>query len=130
MGKTNNRGISAAAGAAIDENYTATLEAQTLTDAENVVYDASLGVNAQVLLTDNRIFDAPTNAIPGSSGKLVIVQDDTGSRLATWAAEWKFAGGTGLVLSTAADAVDILHWYTPDGEVFYVLGSQKALASD
>lgn len=128
-GKTSNRGVSRTAGALIDGNYDATLGMQTLTDAATVLYGANSGVNATVTLADNRTLACPTDAPAGASGKYQIKQDATGSRLATWASGWKWAGGTDGVLSTGANAIDVLSWWTPDGAVFHVLTLQKAMAT-
>lgn len=126
---TNNAGCSARAGEAIDENYFHTRGYQVLTDAASIVYDCDLGVNARVVLGASRTIPVPQNAQPGDTGVFTIVQDGTGSRLATWASGWKWVGGTDLVLSTGASAIDLLHWYTPDGTNFYVLSTGKAYAT-
>ncbi len=102
---------------------------QALTDATTVAFDVSLGHNAHVTLTTSRIFGAPTNARAGDRGILRITQPAGGSALATWNAVWKHAGGTDTVLSTGANAVDTLAWYSPDGTVFEILSATKALAT-
>lgn len=100
-----------------------------LTPAATIVYDVASGVNASVTLDANATFAIPTNAQAGDRGTLSIAQDATGSRLATWAAGWRFPGGTDLVLSTGANAVDHVHWFTPDGALFFQYVAPKANAA-
>ena len=47
---------------------------------------------------------------------LMVVQDSTGGRKATWPSSVKWAGGSAPVLSTGANAIDIVSFlYTGDG---------------
>lgn len=59
-----------------------------------------------------------SNPIDGFSYVLILKQDATGSRLATWPATVKWAGGTAPTLSTAANAIDILT-FVWDGTSYY-----------
>lgn len=45
--------------------------------------------------------------IAGDKLRLILTQDATGSRTATWPSNFKKAGGT-LTLSTGANAVDVI----------------------
>jgi hypothetical protein len=45
----------------------------------------------------------------GSSGSIVIRQDGTGSRVATWGTNWKFVGAS-KTLTTTANAIDRVDW--------------------
>ncbi len=96
---------------------------QVLTDAATIAFDTSLGVNASVALTTSRIIGNPTNAQPGDSGHLTIIQPVAGSALATWGSAWRHAGGTDFVLSTEGGTIDTIYWYTPDGIVFEILSA-------
>lgn len=79
----------------------------TLTDAATIAVDLSLANNHTVTLGGNRTLGNPTNGRPGQTGSIFIVQDGTGSRTLTPAANWHFAkGGTHPTFSTAANAVD------------------------
>jgi hypothetical protein len=60
-------------------------------------------------------FTAPSNPC---SLTLILVQDGTGSRTATWPASVLWAGGTAPTLSTAANAVDIVS-FIYDGTNYY-----------
>ena len=64
-------------------------------------------------------FTAP--AKPGNL-VLVIIQDSTGGRKATWPSSVKWVGGSAPTLSTAANAVDIIA-FLYDGTNYYGVGS-------
>jgi len=55
---------------------------------------------------------SPSNAYNGLSGFIEVIQSSTGSDLInTYGGTWKFAGGVAPVLSTAANAVDVLPFF-------------------
>jgi hypothetical protein len=83
----------------------------TLTDAATIAVDMSTFINAVVTLGGNRALGNPTNEKVGQSGVIRIVQDATGSRTLTYGTDWEFAGGVAPVLSTAANAQDLLFYY-------------------
>lgn len=83
----------------------------TLTDAATITVDMSTFLNAVVTLAGNRAMGNPSNEKPGQSGCIRIVQDGTGSRTLSYGTDWEFAGGTAPVLSTAANAQDLLFYY-------------------
>jgi hypothetical protein len=58
-------------------------------------------------LTGNVTFTL-SNPVSGFAYNLVLKQDATGSRTATWPASVKWAGGTPPTLSTAANAIDVI----------------------
>ena len=98
----------------IQPNGTGTVEVKrassalnTLTDAATIAVDLSLANNHTVTLGGNRTLGNPTNAEPGQTGSIFIVQDGTGGRTLTPDTNWHFAkGGTHPTFSTAANAVD------------------------
>lgn len=81
-----------------------------LADGPTITPDFSLGINFVVVLGGNRTLANPTNQLSGRTGRIAIVQDATGSRTLAYGANWKFVNGVAPVLSTAANAVDILHY--------------------
>jgi len=83
----------------------------TLTDAATIAVNLSLSNNFVVTLGGNRALGNPTNAVAGQSGVITFVQDATGSRTITPAANYKTEGGAGIVLSTAASAEDDVYYY-------------------
>ena len=74
----------------------------------SVEYNLAAGNNFTTVLNANVTFDNPINPQPGQSGIIYVRQDGTGSRTASFAANWEFTGGTAPTLSTAASAVDAL----------------------
>jgi hypothetical protein len=81
-----------------------------LVDAATIAVDMGTFINASVTLGGNRTLGTPSNAKPGQSGRIRIIQDGTGSRTLAFAANWKFVGGQAPVLSTAASAEDWLYY--------------------
>lgn len=84
-----------------------TNSAQTLTYAATVTPNSSAGWVQYILLAGAVTFAAPTNPAAGQEVTLIIQQDATGTRVATWNAAYTFPGGT-KTLSTAANAVDMV----------------------
>lgn len=78
----------------------------TLTDGATVTPDFAASNNYTLTLGGNRTIANPTNLTAGQSGSIFLVQDGTGSRLASWGSYWDFAGGVAPVLTTTASAVD------------------------
>lgn len=83
----------------------------TLTDAATIAVDMSTFINAVVTLAGNRALGNPTNEKVGQSGLIRIVQDATGSRTLSYGTDWEFAGGTAPVLTTTANAQDLLFYH-------------------
>jgi|TARA_R110000822_G_scaffold235033_5_gene366029 hypothetical protein len=50
----------------------------------------------------------PSNAVPGQSGTIYLIQNVSGSHAATYGSAWKFVGASVPNLSTAVSAVDLL----------------------
>ena len=78
---------------------------------------------ATLTLTGNTTFDAPTQMVDGAFYSLIMIQDGTGGRTASWNAVFKWAGGTAPTLTTTASAKDILVWRS-DGTNMYEVGRQ------
>ncbi len=96
----------------------------SLTAGATVAWDMNAAPNAKLTAAQNFTLSAPSNIIAGSGGMLVITQDATGSRVITWDSAYKFAAGTPIVLSTAANAIDAFSWYSPDGTNVYISGGK------
>jgi hypothetical protein len=75
----------------------------------NTQCDATLAPSASFTLNN------PTNIAAGSTCTVTITQDATGGRVITYGTAYKFPGGAKFVLSTAANAVDVLSCHSPDG---------------
>lgn len=78
---------------------------EALTYAATTAIDWDRGPNKSVALTGNVTFTF-ANLRAGSTYSLLVLQDATGSRIATWPASAKFVGTDGT-LSTAANATDL-----------------------
>lgn len=77
----------------------------------NVAVNLSTGLNFTLAMTGGPwTLDSPTNAKPGQSGFIEVTQDATGGRVLSFAAGWTFGGGVDPVLSTAANAKDVLQF--------------------
>jgi hypothetical protein len=80
-------------------------------------------------LTSVAVANAPTSGRVGSL-TLEIHQDGTGNRSIAWGAAFRFPGGAGSALSTAANAIDIFTLTTRDGgTTWYVFEGGKAFAA-
>ena len=53
----------------------------------------------------------PSTESVGQSGIIVIIQDGTGGRTLGLGTDYESVGGSGITLSTAASAVDILPYF-------------------
>ena len=105
------------------QEFTATqnFNATTLTDASTIAWDTSANQVTSVTLGGNRTFGAPTNQVDGAAYVLIIKQDSTGSRTATFNSVFKFVGGTAPTLTTTASARDQLV-FVSDGTNLHEIG--------
>ena len=87
--------------------------------------DWALAANqvATLTLIGNTTFDAPTQMVDGSFYSLIIIQDGTGGRTASWDTVFKWAAATAPTLTTTAAAKDIFVWRS-DGSNMYEVGRQ------
>jgi hypothetical protein len=82
-----------------------------LTDAATIAVDMNTGMNFTVTLGGNRTLGNPTNAKPGQTGVIYVIQDGTGGRTLAFGANYKFAGGTAFSIDTAANRVSALSYH-------------------
>jgi hypothetical protein len=70
----------------------------------------NMATNNQFTITlgGNRTLAAPTNLTAGQTGHIYLIQDGTGSRTLSYNSVFQFAGGSDPVLTTGANAVDLL----------------------
>ena len=94
-----------------------------LTDASSIATDLALSNNFSVTLAGNRTLANPTNTVAGQSGSIFITQDGTGSRTLAYGANFKFAGGTAPVLSTAASSIDRLDYVVAEATKIHAVVS-------
>lgn len=81
-----------------------------LTPGATVNLDLSTGINFTLAMGGNYTLANPTNAKEGQSGNILITQDATGSRALAYGTSYKPVGGSAPVLSTAANARDLLRY--------------------
>ena len=93
---------------------TGTLVATTNTDTSNsgsVTLDFAANQNFVLTLTGNVTLANPSTEQVGQSGIICCIQDGTGSRTLSLGTDYETAGGAGITLSTAANAVDIIPYF-------------------
>jgi len=97
-----------------------------LTDAANISWNLIVAPYGVVTLGGNRTLDNPVYLQPGQHYVLIVKQDATGSRTLSYGANYKWVSGAAPVLSTAANAIDILTFMC-DGTNMYG-SAQKGFA--
>ena len=99
---------------AIDENqvtsfsHAAVGSTQTANATGSTVLDFQTYQNFVLTFTGNVTFANPSTEAVGQTGLIYIIQDGTGSRTLALGTDYETAGGSGLTISTAASAVDIV----------------------
>ncbi|HQS59720.1 MAG: hypothetical protein B7Y56_02980 [Gallionellales bacterium 35-53-114] len=78
--------------------------------AASMAIDLSLANHFTHTTSENTTLAAPSNAVAGQSGLIVITQGATARTLA-YNAFWKFAGGTVPTLTATIGAVDVFGYY-------------------
>lgn len=73
-----------------------------------IAWDLNNAPVSVVVMNQNATLASPVSMVAGPLGlyRITFVQDATGGRTLSWGGAFKFAGGTPVVLSTAANAVD------------------------
>lgn len=99
----------------------------TLTDAATISWNMQSGFDFIVTLGGNRTMGAPTNTKVGQKGRLIVVQDGTGSRTITWNSVFKFSNSTAPTLSTTASAQDWLYYDVRSSTQIYISLSGRAV---
>jgi hypothetical protein len=100
-----------------------------LTDGATVTPDFAAGLNFTWTIAGNRTLANPSSAKEGQTGVIQVTQDGTGSRtISAYGNQYRFAGGTDIVLSTAAGAIDLLFYVVLPGPLIF-LSAQKAIAA-
>ena len=80
----------------------------TLTDGATITPDLDDGDMMFVTLAGNRTLANPSNVKTYSTFQIKVKQDAIGSRTLVYGTSYKFPGGTAPILSTGANAVDLL----------------------
>ena len=81
-------------------------EITALTSASTVTIDMADSNHFSCTMAHNITFANPTNTTAGQTGAIFLTQDGSGSRTASWGANFDWAAGTAPTLTTTAAAVD------------------------
>jgi hypothetical protein len=87
---------------------------QSITYGATITLDLTAGNDATITLGGNPTIANPSTMPVGASGHIKLVQDATGGRTVTWGSYWKFGAAGTPVLSTAANAIDVLCYWVMD----------------
>jgi hypothetical protein len=115
---------------AATKQYVDTARNSMTTSTISTAYTPAMGttVNYYLTLTASITINNPTGQVVGSSGKVILKQDATGSRVVTWGTQYKFAGGVDLVLSTAPNAIDCFNYFVLSSTEILITSSALAMA--
>ncbi len=92
-----------------------------LTDAASISTDCNLGNVFSVTLAGNRTLANPTNLKGGATYIWRVTQDATGSRTLAYGNGFKWANATVPVLTTAANAVDVISGVSNGTQIYCTL---------
>ena len=76
--------------------------------SSSALLNYSVYTNWVITMTGNLTLTNPTTEIVGQSGFIIFKQDSTGGRTVSLGSEYLTAGGAGLTLSSAANAIDMV----------------------
>jgi len=93
-----------------------------LTSSTAITIDMSTAQNHSVTLAHNTTFDI-SNGTAGQTGSIIITQDGTGSRTASFSSKFKFAGATAPTLSTTASAVDRIDYFIVSSSLIHAVAT-------
>ena len=94
----------------------------------NTAPDFSQYTNFIFTLTGNVTLTDPGDEVAGQSGIFVFIQDGTGSRTLSLGTDYETAGGAGLTISTAANAVDVIPYFVKASASIQLGAPQLAFA--
>ena len=94
-----------------------------LTSASSITIDFSLSNHFSCTMGHNIAFGNPTTESVGQSGTIVLTQDGTGSRTASWGSQFLWAGGTAPTLTTTAGGVDRIDYFVAAADKIHCVAS-------
>ena len=115
----------------VGTTITGTLIATTDTDTSNtgsVTLDFAANQNFVLTFTGNVTLANPSTEQVGQSGVICCIQDGTGSRTLSLGTDYETAGGSGITLSTAANALDIIPYFVSASARIQLGAVQKAFS--
>lgn len=111
--------------------FSAAVVGATDTDTSNtgsVTLDFAANQNFVLTFTGNVTLANPSTEAVGQSGIIVCIQDGTGSRTLSLGTDYETAGGSGITLSTAASAVDVIPYFVKASGSIQLGAVQKAFS--
>ena len=105
-----------------DKMFDAAAPVALTSSAGSVAVDMATGINFNVDHDENTTIANPSNAKPGQSGRINVVQDAGGTNTLAWDSNWTPVGGP-FTIDTAADAENVFAYFvntTTDIEYSYV----------
>ena len=111
--------------------FSAAVVGATDTDTSNtgsVTLDFAANQNFVLTFTGNVTLANPSTEAAGQSGIIVCIQDGTGSRTLSLGTDFETAGGSGITLSTAASAVDVIPYFVKASNSIQLGAVQKAFS--
>ena len=111
--------------------FAGTVLAKTDTDTSNtgdVTLDFTANQNFVLTFTGNVVLVNPSTEQVGQAGIIVCIQDGTGSRTLSFGTDYETTGGSGITLSTAASAVDIVPYFVKAAGSIQIGAVQKAFS--
>ena len=118
----------------IDENqltnfsHAAIGSTQTANATGSTTLDFQTYQNFILTFTGNVTLANPSTEAVGQSGFIIIIQDGTGSRTLALGTDYETAGGSGLTISTAASAVDVVPYVVKASGSIQLGAAQLAFA--
>ena len=106
--KTGSSAISIADSGSVSLAASASGATQTANATGSTTLDFSTYQNFVLTLTGNVTLDNPTTEAVGQSGFIVLAQDATGGRTVSLGTDYETASASGLTLSSAASATDVV----------------------
>ena len=88
-----------------------------------VTIDFTTAYYIRCTLTGTTTFANPTTESVGQSGSIIITQEGTGSRTASWGSQFKWVGGTAPTLTTTAAAVDRIDYLVVAADTIHCVAS-------
>ena len=93
-----------------------------MTSSTAITIDMSTAQNHSVTLAHNTTFDI-SNGTAGQTGSILVTQDSSGSRTASFSSKFKFAGATAPTLSTTASAVDRIDYFIVSSSLIHAVAT-------
>ena len=118
----------------IDENqltnfsHAAIGSTQTANATGSTTLDFQTYQNFILTFTGNVTLANPSTEAVGQAGFIIIIQDGTGSRTLALGTDYETAGGSGLTISTAASAVDVVPYVVKASGSIQLGAAQLAFA--